>query len=86
MTQAGLSNWAFYLIVAVTTVLLLVLGRLGSRFVNSVVQRWIPARFGFARTALSVVLMAILYGTTIIVFFTVFGVVAAYFSPCSFHC
>ena len=86
MTHADFSNWVFYLFVAVTAVLFLALGRLGFRRVDSVVQRCIPARFAFARTVLFAVLTAILAGVMLILFFTVFGVIAAYFSPCSFHC
>jgi hypothetical protein len=86
VTHEDLSNWGPYLFGAVTFALILALGRLGFRRVDSVVQRCIPARFAFARTLLSAVLMAILFGGMLIIFFTVFGVIAAYFSPCSFHC
>jgi hypothetical protein len=86
VTHAGFLNGVFYLLVAVTAVLILALGRLGFRRVDSVVQRCIPARFAFARTVLFAVFNAILFGVMLIIFFTVFGVIAAYFSPCSFHC
>jgi hypothetical protein len=86
VTHEDLSNWGPYLFGAVTFALILALGRLGFRRVDSVVQRCIPARFVFSRTLLSAVLMAILFGVMLIIFFTVFGVIAAYFSPCSFHC
>jgi len=86
VTHEDFSNWGSYLFGAVTFALILALGRLGFRRVDSVVQRCIPARFAFARTVLSAVLMAILFGVMLIIFFTVFGVIAAYFSPCSFHC
>jgi hypothetical protein len=86
VTHEDFSNWGSYLFGAVTFALILALGRLGFRRVDSVVQRCIPARFAFARTVLTAVLMAILFGVMLIIFFTVFGVIAAYFSPCSFHC
>ena len=86
MTHEDFSNWGPYLFGAVTFALILALGRLGFRRVDSVVQRCIPARFAFARLVLFAVLMAILFGVMLIIFFTVFGVIAAYFSPCSFHC
>jgi hypothetical protein len=86
MTREDFSNWGAYLFGAVTFALILALGRLGGRRVDSVLQRCIPARFAFARLVLFAVLIAILFGVMLIIFFTVFGVISAYFSPCSFHC